>query len=173
MKINDSVFGHQCEVTITCIPMHGETVEELINKWEPGPHPVKMRVDHLEIWKPHGWAGGRSYRDKTKKRLNTCGRPFGGPIQIQADGIMIVCCFDYNGQMVIGDTHENTIEEILNGAPMGRIRLAHECGDLKGLICEVCDQLNILDEPPLLYSSRNPEREINRTSVTNHKLEVK
>jgi len=170
MKINDCLFKHRCEVTVTAIPMFGETVDELVERWEPGGS-VPMRIDHLEVWKPHNWTDGRKYR-KVDRRLRTCGRPETGPIQVNADGSMMVCCFDYDAKMTIGNVGKNTVKDILEGKQLERIRTAHREGDLTGLPCETCDQLNILDESPLLYSSRNPLKEINRTSITNHKLEV-
>ena len=50
----------------------------------------------LEVWYPHNWVYGKEYRDKsTPNTLKTCGRPFNGPIQIQIDGDIIMCCFDF------------------------------------------------------------------------------
>lgn len=76
---------HPCTVHVVSIPYNGEKVETIRKTWEP-------YCDHLEIWKPHNWAGGRSFRS-VSRRKNTCGRPFNGPVQIQADGDVIPCCF--------------------------------------------------------------------------------
>jgi hypothetical protein len=45
-------------------------------------------------------------------------------------------------------------------------------GDMTGLICEKCDQLNIEDESPLLYSSRDATRTVGKTSSTKYQMEV-
>lgn len=154
------------EVTtsVSAIPMHGESVERIKQLWLPG-----RWVDFLEVWRPHNWTTGREYRGLSKRRKKTCGRPFSGPIQINADGTMMVCCFDYNGEMIVGDTKEEPIDDILRGDKFNAIRERHRNGDLKGLPCETCDQLNIGNRP-LLFSNRDPELKINVTSSTKYQL---
>ena len=41
----------------------------------------------------------------------------------------------------------------------------HRFGNLLGLPCLSCDQLNIEAQSPLLYSNRDPDMEINKTST--------
>jgi hypothetical protein len=142
--------------------MHDESVDEIKNFWEP-------MVDWLEIWKPHNWTDGRKYRNVVKKKT-TCGRPINGPVQIQSDGKMIVCCFDYNGVLEVGDTNLYSIAYILKGEKFNAIRKAHKKGELEGLICESCDQLNEYKESPLLYSSRDSSRDVGCTSSIKFKL---
>jgi hypothetical protein len=154
----------ECTTHVSVIPLHGETVEEIKNFWQ-------YMVDYLEIWRPHNWSYAKSYR-KVNRRKSTCGRPSSGPVQINADGKMMVCCFDFNAEMTIGDTYENTIEEILKGDIINSIINKHALGDLSGLPCENCDQLNeyIEEDYPLLYSNRDEKRDINVTSSTKFKL---
>ena len=154
----------QAKISVSVIPMRNEKIETFRDFWE-------YRVDWLEIWKPHNWTTGRAYRKKTKERKLTCGRPACGPIQIQADGKVIVCCFVYNGELEVGDTYKESIEDILGGDEFNSIREKHRNGDLSGLICATCDQLNVGDTNPLLYSNRDPECNINVTSSTKFKLE--
>lgn len=152
-----------CRVSISVIPMHGEDLETLKEVWEGF---------ELEVWRPHNWAGGRDYRKMAAKRKKTCGRPFSGPIQINADGMMMVCCFDPDGEMTVGNTYKHTIEEILKGNVFNEIRKQHESGKLRGLPCERCDQLNVGDSP-LIYSTVDPTCEIGKTSSTKFKLQEK
>lgn len=155
------IYRRDCKASVTVIPMHGESIDEIRNFWEP-------MVDWLEIWKPHNWTDGREYR-VPKKRKKSCGRPINGPVQIQSDGKMVVCCFDYNGVLEVGDTHKNTISEILRGEKFNAIRKRHKKGDLGGLICDTCDQLDN-KESPLLYSSRDSSRDVGYTSSIKFKL---
>lgn len=157
VKLNDS-RGHPCTVHLTAMPMHGESVEEIRQTWE-------KYVDYLEIWRPHNWTDGRKYR-AVSLRKKTCGRPFNGPIQITADGKMIVCCFDYNANMVIGDTDYATIEQILTGNYLEIIKLAHKTGWHEGFLCLTCDQLNADSDDILLYSNRDNDRVLGRSSTT-------
>ena len=119
-------------------------------------------VDLLEVWKPHNWAGGRDYR-KIKRKKKTCGRPFNGPVQILSDGTVVVCCFDFDGKLVIGDTRKHSIEQILTSKKAKDIKKAHKDGKVDHLICSNCDQLNIESKSPLLYSSIG-DMKINRTA---------
>jgi len=149
-----------CKIDVTVMPMNGESIEEILDFWEG-------RVDDIEIWKPHGWGGAKDYRDGERK-LKTCGRPKVGPIQIQADGKVIPCCFLTNGEIILGDTYVDSIEDILRGEKYRELRRKHEAGDLTGLPCETCDQLMIQETSPLLYSSI--DKEINKTSSTKFSL---
>lgn len=161
--IANKQHGSPCTIHISSIPMHGETIEAISSTWE-------RYCDFLEIWKPHNWAGGRSYRS-TLRRKSTCGRPFNGPVQIQSDGTVIPCCFITNSEIVLGDTTDASVESVLNNAAYNRLREAHMTGDLTGYVCETCDQLNEEVENPLLYSTRDPKREIGKTSTC--KIDVK
>lgn len=72
--------------------------------------------------------------------------------------------------MVLGDTYKNTIKEILQGNEYARLRKAHEDGNMTGLPCAECDQLNVGDNP-LLYSNRDERRTIGSTSSIKFNLE--
>ena len=156
LDINDS-RGHPCAVHITNIPLHGESIESIRSTWE-------RYCDYLEIWKPHNWGGGRAYR-KLKRRKKTCGRPFNGPVQIQADGDVIPCCFLTNSELILGNIHDDRLIDILNGDKYKELQHAHKTGILDGLPCDSCDQLNLEEENPLLYSNRDPDRIIGKTST--------
>ena len=64
----------------------------------------------------------------------------------------------------------HSIKEILKGDKYARLRHAHEDGNMTGLPCEQCDQLNIGDNP-LLYSNRDERRTIGSTSSIKFNLE--
>jgi len=154
--------NNNIETELTVIPMHGESVKSIRKQWEGA-------FDHLEIWEPHNWAYGKNFR-KTKRVKKTCGRPFSGPVQINADGKMMVCCFDFNAEMMVGDTYKSSIEEILKGRLFEIIRKRHKNGILDGLPCEKCDQLNEYEKSPLLFSTKDKTRGINKTSTNKFEL---
>ena len=162
IKINKQ-RGKPCTIHITAMPMHGESIGDIREIWEKA-------ADYLEIWKPHNWITGRDYR-KVQPQSRTCGRPHYGPVQVNADGKMMVCCFDFNAELTIGDTYQDSIEDILAGDIMKRIQQNHLTGEHKGYICEFCDQRNVEFESPLLYSSRDLNREVGLTSTC--KISVK
>ena len=157
IAMNSGKFDGACKTSVTVIPTAGESVEDIREHWE-------HRVDWLEIWKPHNWVTGRDYRDihskpteepllVKKKRMKTCGRSDRGPVQIQADGTVIPCCFLTNSELVLGTTYKNSIEEILKGEKYEKFRRAHKKGKLGKYPCVNCDQLN-QDDEPLLYTNR-------------------
>jgi len=157
--------GYPVKVDLSFIPMGLYTqndIDKVVNGWE------HAGINDIEVWRPHNWTTGRDYRLREGK-LKTCGRPQRGPIQINADGKMIVCCFDFDGKIEVGDTHKNTILEILRGDAFRRIREKHDKGDLSGLICETCDQLNEGDSP-LLYSTIDNELGVGKTSSSKFSL---
>ena len=160
IKANDVKFGKSCKVDVTIIPQDGADLNEYVKFW-------RGKVDNIEIWKPHNWGGTKDYRKATVKKLKTCGRPFIGPVQIQANGTVIPCCFLTDSEIVLGDTHVETIDEILKGDRFNELRRKHADRDLSGLVCETCDQLYV-GESPLLYST--VEQGINKTSSTKFNL---
>ena len=151
------------KTSLTVMPMNHDNIDNIRKEWEGS-------VDELEVWRPHNWTTGRGYRDLPRKTKKTCGRPFKGPVQIQADGKMIVCCFDFNGELEVGDTYKSTIEQILKGKRFEIIRNRHKHGIHDGYLCETCDQRNINDDP-LIYSNVDKNRKKGCTSSTKFNLE--
>lgn len=155
----------KCVTHVTCMPLNGESVEDFKNKWLDS-------VDHLEVWRPHNWASGRKFRQTDKPERVMCKRAFTGPIQILADGSMVLCCFDYDGVLSIGNTYQKTIRKLLaNNAVLEKYRFRHINNDLNGLPCENCDQRFKYDESPLLFSSEQEDKSLNRTSITKTSLD--
>lgn len=99
-------------------------------------------ADAVAVWKPHNWGDGRKYRKPSGKKIS-CGRPFTGPLQVQWDGVVVPCCFDYDSRMILGDLKKQTIHEVFSSKQYDELRQAHKEGDFsKFPFCNVCDQLN-------------------------------
>lgn len=96
------------------------------------------KVYNLEIWKPHNWVTAYNYR-KIHKQEQTCFRPLNGPIQVQVDGTVNMCCFDYNGELELGDLQTNTLDDIYKTESYNKLKAAHSSGNLSGYICDQCD----------------------------------
>jgi len=106
----------------------------------------------IAVWKPHNWGDGRRYRKPLGKKV-TCGRPLIGPLQVQWDGAVVPCCYDYDSRMILGDLSKQTVEEVFRGEKYNKIRLAHKDGDFSEFpFCDVCDQLN-KQEDVLVYTN--------------------
>lgn len=130
------------------------------------------KVDLLEIWKAHNWTNWADFR-KFQIIKSTCGRPQHGPLQIQVDGTVNMCCFDYNGELLLGDFKTQTLDDIFSSKEYKEILKHHTEGTIpeSNLICKHCDQLM---EPRgiLLYSSKYKEEErVGRVSTTYRSVE--
>lgn len=125
-------------------------VEAFRAYWEP-------RADAIEMWKPHNFGDGRSYRERHQavELKTSCGRPENGPLQIQWDGEVIPCCYDYNNQIVLGNAFEQPVLEILNGDKYRFLRWAHRTKNFRLFpYCDQCDQL-LPHADALLYTNRH------------------
>ena len=120
--------------------------------WEP-------KVEAIEIWRPHNFGDGRDYRKREGggkvSDKNTCGRPESGPLQIQWNGEVIPCCYDYNNKIVLGNAFEDSVLNILNGAKYRLLRFAHRTGRFNLFpYCDQCDQL-LPHADALVYTNRH------------------
>lgn len=121
--------------------------------WEP-------RVEAIEIWRPHNFGDGRDYREREEATegesvKTTCGRPESGPLQIQWNGEVIPCCYDYNNKIVLGNAFEQPVLDILNNPKYRLLRYAHRTGRFNLFpYCDQCDQL-LPHADALVYTNRH------------------
>jgi len=146
-------------ITAVIIDANKEEWHQLVKEY-------KDKIDLVEVWKPHNWLDILHYRqcEKTKK---TCGRPFNGPLQIQVDGTVNMCCFDINNQLLLGDLKEQNLEEIFSSEPYISIRKHHQEGTImqSDLPCKFCDQLCDYKEAVVFNSKFSPDARLNKTST--------
>ncbi|HPN89022.1 MAG TPA: radical SAM protein [Candidatus Omnitrophota bacterium] len=134
----------------------------------------KDKVDLLEVWRPHNWVDAKDYRKIQKKMLKTCGRPFNGPLQIQVDGTVNMCCFDYDGKLTLGDLKKQTLKEIFSSDIFKRLSERHTTGQYKDseFICRKCDQRNEDKTDVMIYNSKfSIEERVKMISTTYAKIE--
>lgn len=114
------------------------------------------KSDLIEVWYPHNWVDGRTYRKVQRDKLKTCGRPLKGPLQVQVDGTVNMCCFDFDGKLTVGDLKTQSLEEIFSSPMYRKIVKCHALGDFaaSGLICENCDQRNMNKSDVMIYNSK-------------------
>lgn len=125
------------------------TLDSWIEYW-------RNKVDLLEVWRPHNWVNSKNFRVVQEEQLTTCGRPFNTPLQVQVDGTVNMCCFDFDGKLLLGDLKAKKLSEIFESPMYKKIVEHHTTGDFKGsgLICESCDQRNANKSDIMIYSSR-------------------
>ena len=113
-------------------------------------------VDEIEIWKPHNWGDALNYRIGAPVK-NSCGRPVRGPLQVQVDGTVNMCCFDYDGKLVLGDLKTQTLDEIFSFDAYLNLKECHTTGNYPDdMLCKNCDQR--IEYDGLLYSTVKGDR---------------
>ncbi len=118
---------------------------------------TKPFADYIEVWRPHNFGDGRSYRE-VKAEKTSCGRPFNGPIQINWKGIIVPCCYDYNEEIPLGNVAQETVEEVVRGNAYEKLRESHATGKFEMVpYCDQCDQL--CERNDALVISTNPKHQ--------------
>ncbi len=138
------------QISYIILPENETDVAAFKEFWEP-------RADAIEIWKPHNFGDGRNYRERLEDVgvKKSCGRPANGPLQIQWNGEVIPCCYDYNNQIILGNAFETPVMEIMNHPKYQLLRLAHREGKFNVFpYCNQCDQL-LPHADVLIYTNRH------------------
>jgi MoaA/NifB/PqqE/SkfB family radical SAM enzyme len=145
-------MGSKTRVQISYLELEQNKTDTMAFRefWEP-------KVNAIEIWKPHNFGDGRDYRfrDGQLDHKTSCGRPENGPFQIQWNGEVIPCCYDYNNQIILGNAFEQPVLDILNNEKYRLLRYAHRMKKF-GMFpyCDQCDQL-LPHADALVYTNRH------------------
>jgi len=132
------------------------------------------RANALSVWKPHNWGDGREYRLPLTKMKVSCGRPATGPVQIQWDGKVVPCCFDYDSRIILGDLTRMTLHDVLHGDAYERLREAHSDGNFKDFpFCNLCDQLNKREDVLVYTTIKDAAVGATNTTYFNLKKEIR
>jgi len=151
-------------ITIDVIDINKDEIDEIIERYSD-------RVDLLEIWRPHNWVDTLDYREGPIIK-DSCGRPINSPLQIQVDGTINMCCFDYNGVLLLGDFMTQTLEEIFESDVFLDLRKQHIYGTLakSNYICKNCDQRKGQHDAVIYNSKFSGKDRLNRTSTNYRKV---
>jgi MoaA/NifB/PqqE/SkfB family radical SAM enzyme len=138
------------QLSYLTMPENAKDEQAFREFWEP-------KVDAIEIWRPHNFGDGRDYRNREENVAvkTSCGRPESGPLQIQWNGEVIPCCYDYNNKIVLGNAFDQPVLEVLNGFKYRLLRYAHELKRFNIFpYCDQCDQL-LPHADALVYTNRH------------------
>jgi organic radical activating enzyme len=152
--------GTRIVITADIIEDNREDVKELIDYFKG--EPVT-----LEVWEPHNWCDWGEYR-KGSLIKKSCGRVYNGPLQIQVDGAINMCCFDFNGKLLLGNFLNQSLEEIFNDDRYLYIKKIHDEGITENtkLLCTSCDQLKDPGKDIIIYNNKfSQEERLNKTST--------
>ncbi len=151
LELRDSLGAStKVQLSYLVLPENEKDTEDFRNYWEP-------KVEALEIWKPHNFGDGKDYRERSEdsSAKTTCGRPDSGPLQIQWNGEVVPCCYDYNNKIVLGNAFEQPVLKILNNSKYRLLREAHKSNRFQIFpYCDQCDQL-LPHADALVYTNRH------------------
>lgn len=150
-------------LALVVVPNNEHIVDSWLNLWKD------ERISLVEVWRAHNWIDYHNYRKLQKEQVNTCGRVFSGPLQIQVDGTVNMCCMDFLGELLLGDLKTQSLKEIFEGAFYTKLARCHTDGIFtNGLLCRKCEQRNKDKTEACLYSSRYTDMEdrVKRVSTT-------
>lgn len=103
----------------------------------------KKRGDMLLEYTLHNYGRGRNYNfvEAGIKEKKSCVLPF-MTMQVLWNGDIVPCCYDFNGDFILGSVRKNTLQEIWNGASFASLRDNHRRLDFRNAqICLRCDQI--------------------------------
>lgn len=151
LRIRDEIGAHtRVQMSYLELDLNKGDEQAFREFWEP-------KVNAIEIWKPHNFGDGRDYRfrEHSVDHKNTCGRPENGPLQIQWNGEVIPCCYDYNNQIILGNAFNTPVLELLNSDKYRLLRYAHRAKQFSMFpYCDQCDQL-LPHAEALVYTNRH------------------
>ena len=117
---------------------NGES-DEFLKKWGGPFNEVNQatgKYGHAFLHLEGNWAG--EMWPMRVKPTTACSRAL-NQIMVLWDGRVSLCCFDGEGEVILGDLNTQTIREVFNGPPATGIRQAHaegKRGELK--LCATC-----------------------------------
>lgn len=97
-------------------------IEEFFNLWQ-------KRVDYVHL-QPKFFT--------FKRRRTTACRDLWRILVVLWEGTVVPCCADMEGELILGQAANHSLENIFKGPQMTSLRRAHLRKNLSGLLCEKC-----------------------------------
>jgi len=104
-------------------------------------------VDEIHIRTAHGWA------TNPKKKLNLPCYSLWNTFAVLSNGIVVPCCMDYEGNLLIGDANKQSLSEIwLKSSKLKALRHYHLTKISSAIpLCKNCDIVESLTDPWWYY----------------------
>ncbi len=138
-------YREQMGKQLPVIQLHVLAVPEIVQAWKGyedlTPHVDSMALVQYDTF--HGdvpnYGGDQTrFMGRAPTPRTPCQRLWNG-LNVHFDGNVVPCCIDYDDMMVIGNIHQNTLEEIWMNDKFQRIRSLHMQGKWKELpLCQNC-----------------------------------
>ncbi len=98
---------------------------------------------HISFARMHNYGYGRGFNKAGKEKSERrCAMVIDPVMQVLWNGLVVPCCYDFDGKMVLGDLTKETVAGVWLGRKYTKFRSIHEKGEYEKLpICNNCDKL--------------------------------
>jgi len=120
---NENKSRMYIEISMVVFDETEDKVKNFMKKWEG-------IVDHVAI---------QPKLEYNTVRKTRCKELWRGNIIILSNGLVVPCCYDYEGLIVLGDANKQSIKEIWNSKVIRRLRDQHNKHNFTGL-CRGCGE---------------------------------
>ena len=166
--INENISGLLCRKSRPYTIMTFLVVKENEHEVEQWKQHYEHIADRIDIWKPHNWGG--LINTNKKGQFTPCRRALSlSDLTFSADGSVVLCCFDFNRKLRIGNITEQSLEAIINGDKCGKLQYLHRDKSIvnSNLLCASCDQL--YDRTDSLIYTSNINMQVGKNSMQDFK----
>lgn len=116
----------------------------------------KSGVDQVSLGPFHTF-GGVIEGSSTKLNEDICYKPWQG-LHVLWDGRVVPCCFDYDGEVILGDLNKQSLAEVWNGEPMKKLRRQCINKNFTYPLCKQCPEKRQIDQWPTHFVHYNYQR---------------
>jgi len=88
------------------------TRKQFLDEWKD--------ADEAKIAKEENWSGEKRSTD-VAPNMRVCPK-IERQMEILVDGTVVLCCFDFEGKVIVGDVRKNKIEDIWTGSRLEEVR---------------------------------------------------
>lgn len=144
-KIRAQLNRKNPSIFLQFLPLDENSHEKILFSEKWGRVIEKDKGDSLLEYRLHNYGIGKNFYafDLEERNKKSCVLPF-TTMQILWTGDVVPCCFDFNGNLILGDANKETLREVWNSSIMIDLRNAHRRLDFSGVpICRRCDQNTI------------------------------
>ena len=128
------------KIQLIKLPENESEWDQFKEKWQKfaaGKNYIDLYIKEMGDWGGYLKKGKRKNRGCSLKVC--CGAPFDS-LDIFWNGDISFCCLDYDGQLVVGDVKEQSLQEIWHGAKINQIRKRFIKNNYKGMpLCSTCE----------------------------------
>lgn len=124
------------------LPLSENSHEKILFSEKWGRVIEKDKGDSLLEYRLHNYGIGKNYYafESEGRNKKSCVLPF-TTMQLLWNGDIVSCCFDFNGDLILGDVNKQTVKEAWNSRPFINLRNAHRKINFSGVpLCMRCDQ---------------------------------